>query len=801
MLVRGKGKWGAQPPAGASQTGLSPSNPAPQSSVPNVTSSPNKDVLVSEVDSKHMHDRMLFLLSNMIGMSVEITVKNGSKYEGIFHTAFTEGELGVVLRLAKITSGKDKKDGAPLVSQIIILGKECMAINVLDVDFVPHERSGPERGEREGFKTDTDISRSGEIKERDLKKWAPDEQLTFGGIEDGLGDGRGNGRAGWDQFAANERLFGVKTDFDEELYTTKLDRSGADFKAREQQAIQIANEIQQSVSTNVHMREERGLAVDDSGLDEEDLYGAVVREPIPVSNKYMPPAMRRQQELNQQKRTPTSAQSPARSPAPTPQVPSAPIAQGSQGVQPTNAPAQQNQPSPSPKPAPTEKTPTAPVSGAGASVSRSNSTKGGNAQFNLNDLRTHNPVSTIANAATIQGSKNQQIPDHAVDAKQIEDNLAKFKLTARTFATNDKALVNQTKMGLTQRRSELIQQKKDGLAAELKQFGKELTKKLNTPVPDDVKEIFGKKSDQSSVAEKPKETLAAKTTDVESAQEKKTPITENKDANTDATKPSATSQTPVAAEKSAADKAKSGSSFKFNIKASVFKPNVNAAPFTPSFASAERKSNATVPGVADKNLFFGKPIKKGPLSLEESMSRPFKKGQTSPSPASITPIWPYGQRAFRHLFQVTNRYEEDMLYNQGMGQHGGNNVGGYYSMAPYNYGPSGQFGVPPPMTMAGPNHMVPFLATAGPVPFSQPPPPPGMPHSGAGPAYPQMAPTSSGGPVMMRYPPPDMMPPMGPNSMMMHHRPIGVDPQIMHYPPGAREAGTDERASDANTGS
>ncbi|KAF9964154.1 hypothetical protein BGZ65_001246, partial [Modicella reniformis] len=64
-------------------------------------------------------------------MPVEITVRNGSKYEGIFHTAFTEGEPEIILRLAKAVSGKDKKEGAHLISQLIILSKDCMAINVI----------------------------------------------------------------------------------------------------------------------------------------------------------------------------------------------------------------------------------------------------------------------------------------------------------------------------------------------------------------------------------------------------------------------------------------------------------------------------------------------------------------------------------------------------------------------------------------------------------------------------------------------------------------------------------------------
>ena len=41
----------------------------------------------------------------------------------------------------------------------------------------------------------------------------------------------------------NEQLFGVKAGFDEDLYTTKLDRSAPDFKEKERKAVQIANEI------------------------------------------------------------------------------------------------------------------------------------------------------------------------------------------------------------------------------------------------------------------------------------------------------------------------------------------------------------------------------------------------------------------------------------------------------------------------------------------------------------------------------------------------------------------------------
>jgi hypothetical protein len=93
--------------------------------------------------------------------------------------------------------------------------------------------------------------------ERELQAWADDSvglDLGPGGANSspgatiGHGDdvtfGAGATRGGnWDQFATNEKLFGVKAGFDEELYTTKIDRSAPDYKERERKAQMIANEI------------------------------------------------------------------------------------------------------------------------------------------------------------------------------------------------------------------------------------------------------------------------------------------------------------------------------------------------------------------------------------------------------------------------------------------------------------------------------------------------------------------------------------------------------------------------------
>lgn len=76
----------------------------------------------------------------------------------------------------------------------------------------------------------------------------------------------------WDQFAANEKKFGVKTDFHENLYTTVLDKSGADFKNKEEQAARLAKEIEKSSAANPHVAEERGQKAYDKNADEEAMY-------------------------------------------------------------------------------------------------------------------------------------------------------------------------------------------------------------------------------------------------------------------------------------------------------------------------------------------------------------------------------------------------------------------------------------------------------------------------------------------------------------------------------------------------
>ncbi|ODO06600.1 hypothetical protein I350_03957 [Cryptococcus amylolentus CBS 6273] len=153
------------------------------------------------------------------------------------------------------------------------------------------------QNERKGFQTDTDISRttSNPNAERELQPWVPDGPAAAATASPSPRPNGGNadletfGQAKnipWDQFETNERLFGAKTDFQEELYTTKLNRGGADYHKREKEADRMAKEIMGQTSKNAHVAEERGQV---DTRDEEEKYSGVSRAP----NAYVPPSARR----------------------------------------------------------------------------------------------------------------------------------------------------------------------------------------------------------------------------------------------------------------------------------------------------------------------------------------------------------------------------------------------------------------------------------------------------------------------------------------------------------------------------
>lgn len=301
-----------------------------------------------------MRERVVALLAMLVGQMVVVTLASGERYVGVLSAAHTEASpLGVVLSAAQRLSADGRVAGEPAAS-LVIAGADLAEVDATNAvlstaeDLDALQQHVTKAKPASGFRTDTEISQASRTDGRTLQRWDDaGEALEPSGLE---GDGARPSAQGWDQFAANEARFGVKSDYEETMYTTKLDRSAKDFKQREREADRIAREILEQGADNVHVAEERNQ-VEAHDRNEEDKYGAVVRG----ANAYVPPAARTGSE---------------EAPAPTaPAVTrgaSAPGAPAPSATPSSAAPTQPAAPSASARATPVLAPPEAPASGQGS---------------------------------------------------------------------------------------------------------------------------------------------------------------------------------------------------------------------------------------------------------------------------------------------------------------------------------------------------------------------------------------------------------------------------------------------------
>jgi len=212
-----------------------------------------------------LRDRFIHTLTKLVGKSVTARMSDGTQYEGVFHSAApsaTADDHKVAIRAARLVAGT-AKDGFVPGSTALLQWRNVVHIACLSVDL---RRDAPSAG---SFSTDTDIS-GGANATGERRLQAVDASWVTGEV-----DGNMAGRAGkWDQFEANERLYGVKNTFDENLYTTRLDK-GKFTETQMREAERLAREIEGKKSSNVHMAEERGHKIDDTVTEEERFSGVI----------------------------------------------------------------------------------------------------------------------------------------------------------------------------------------------------------------------------------------------------------------------------------------------------------------------------------------------------------------------------------------------------------------------------------------------------------------------------------------------------------------------------------------------
>ncbi|WFD36835.1 poly(A)-binding protein binding protein [Malassezia cuniculi] len=222
--------------------------------------------------------RISRLVDMLVGQMVVVVRGDGERLVGVLSSGKADAKgLALVLSSAQTVTAKDSEGIVlgPIIPRVTIAASDVREIDASNVRLGTAEELAAciPRSRSSGFRTDTEISRARSSDGgRALQRWDDNSTPlpTNGGLEETTSAG------GWDQFAANEAQFGIKSNYEETIYTTKLDKSGQDFKQREREAERLAKEILAQSSANSHVAEERGV-VDDSGMNEEDKYGAVVR--------------------------------------------------------------------------------------------------------------------------------------------------------------------------------------------------------------------------------------------------------------------------------------------------------------------------------------------------------------------------------------------------------------------------------------------------------------------------------------------------------------------------------------------
>ncbi len=156
----------------------------------------------------------------------------------------------------------------------IFLKENYLKIYFNEISFIQSDYKNFKPLAKGNFETDFDISKKKKPKlgKKNLihYKINEGEEIYTDSLED-------NTNEKWDQFEINKKKYNVKTTYDENNYTTTLDKKNIS-NEQKNKAEKIIKEIMRDSNkdTNIHVLEDRGL-IEENDLDEEDKYSSVIR--------------------------------------------------------------------------------------------------------------------------------------------------------------------------------------------------------------------------------------------------------------------------------------------------------------------------------------------------------------------------------------------------------------------------------------------------------------------------------------------------------------------------------------------
>ena len=231
--------------------------------------------MFESISEKIIEQRYYSLILNSIGEKIHIDLISGDVIEGLLYSIDPINNEYLLINNPRRLS----RTGVPLFlkeSLLKIYFKEILSINYLINNNIPQEKNNYKNNT---FKVDSQISKKSINKTREeklVKYEIKPEDKNNKYINQTLEDEEDTN---WDQFELNKKVYNVISTYDENLYTTKLDKN----KITEEDkkfADKIYNEIMKTNKDekNVHILEERGvLQQKDNDMDEEDKYSSVIK--------------------------------------------------------------------------------------------------------------------------------------------------------------------------------------------------------------------------------------------------------------------------------------------------------------------------------------------------------------------------------------------------------------------------------------------------------------------------------------------------------------------------------------------
>lgn len=212
---------------------------------------------------------------NSIGELLKIHFISGDYIEGILYTVDPISNEYFIINNPRRLS----RTGIP-----IFLKESKLKIYFREISYINFEIKNILKHIKNNFETDLQVLKKNiknDKEEKKLVKYEINEKdkniFTYKGLEDDLNDK--NNDAKWDQFEINKKKYNVVSTYDENLYTTKLDKSKIT-KEQNDYADKIYNEIKNSSynEKNIHILEDRGIIDEKDGdFDEEDKYSSVIK--------------------------------------------------------------------------------------------------------------------------------------------------------------------------------------------------------------------------------------------------------------------------------------------------------------------------------------------------------------------------------------------------------------------------------------------------------------------------------------------------------------------------------------------